>query len=202
MYLIGPRGCGKTTVGQQLAKRLGWAWNDLDQLIQEAAGRSIAEIFSQQGQTAFRDLESEQLQNQAHQAAQVVSLGGGAVLRQENQQLIRQTGFVIFLNADIDSLVLRVAADPHSARMRPALIANASTNDTEATTDDLPTIQRKMRDEMQQVLALRMPIYQQTCDLQLDTTNLKPDAIVGQIVRWLPHVDRKFAELNLEHRND
>lgn len=194
VFLIGPRGCGKSTVGQQLAVRLGWNWVDLDQLIQEEAGQSIAEIFAHQGQAVFRDLESAALQRQSLLPPQVISLGGGAVLRKENQEIVHHSGYAVFLIASVETLVQRISDDPASAGLRPPLTGN-----TPSASD--PSLDAgRLRDEVQQVLALRMPTYQQTSDLQLDTTHLPPELVVEQIVRWLPRVDRQFADLVTEGR--
>lgn len=192
IYLIGPRGCGKTTVGQLLAQRLEWTWVDLDQVIQEQAGQSITEIFARQGQSVFRDLESTALLDQAQRSPRVISLGGGAVLRRENQEAIQNSGFTVFLNADVETLVQRISSDPQSAGQRPALNGPIP---SEVPDRDPESARKHLTDEVKQILALRMPVYQQTSDLQLDTTRRSPAEIVEQILRWLPHVNQRFAQL-------
>ena len=86
--MTGIRGTGKTTVGRLLADLLGWKWLDSDDEIQQQTGRSIANIFASEGEEGFRDLESQVVKKTASLENHVISLGGGAVLREENRDLI------------------------------------------------------------------------------------------------------------------
>jgi shikimate kinase len=121
VVLIGYRGAGKTTVGQLLAARLGLSFVDTDALVAQRAGRSIADIFAESGEAAFRDLEADVIQAVAAQAGIVLSAGGGAVLRDENVRALRACGAVFWLTADADTLWARMRADPASAQQRPRL---------------------------------------------------------------------------------
>jgi len=106
--LVGFMGAGKTTIGQALAAKLGWRFVDLDDLIVKRGGRTIPEIFQQDGEVAFRDLEQQLLQ-QAIRPSQaggaVLSLGGGAFIDNTNQQLLRENGIpAVFLDASAEEL--------------------------------------------------------------------------------------------------
>ena len=89
LSLIGYRGAGKTTIAARLAERLGWAWLDADDELEERAGRTIADIFAADGETAFRDLEAEIAAELSGRADVVLAWGGGVVLREENRRCIR-----------------------------------------------------------------------------------------------------------------
>lgn len=109
VFLVGFMGAGKTTVGKRLARRLGWRFIDLDDLIVARQGRSIAEIFADSGEPAFRATETEVLRGlleelTAHQPA-VVALGGGAFVQPENARMLQQHGSpVVFLDASLAEL--------------------------------------------------------------------------------------------------
>lgn len=117
VVLTGPMGSGKTSVGQLLADRLGWLFVDLDALIVKQTGKSINAIFSEAGETAFRQLEHDQLAALVGRTRIVVSTGGGAVINPENRRLMRLIGPVVNLTAPLESLVARLA----SADDRPLL---------------------------------------------------------------------------------
>lgn len=104
--LIGMPGSGKTTVGKQLAAQLGKKFVDLDAEIERQTGRSIAQIFAQDGQQAFRQTEAELVKQFASQSGQVLSCGGGVVLRPDNVRRLRQNGPVILLERPLDQLEL------------------------------------------------------------------------------------------------
>src|SRR5882762_6964820 len=97
--LIGYLGTGKTTVARQLALALGWDWVDADVEVELRAGRSIAAIFADRGEPAFRDLEATILADLIGRDREVLALGGGIVLRATNRTLLDQAGHVVWLIA-------------------------------------------------------------------------------------------------------
>ena len=101
VVLIGMPGCGKSTVGRALARRQGKAFLDLDRLIEERAGKSIPAIFAQEGEEAFRTLESWAVREAGARTGCVISTGGGAVTRPENRDPLRQNGVVVHLTRDL-----------------------------------------------------------------------------------------------------
>ena len=104
LVLVGMPGCGKTTVGMELARISQRPFLDLDDEVVRRAGRSIPEIFSRDGEQAFRDLESQALADACAGSGQIISTGGGAVLREDNRAAMRRTGQVYFLRRDLDAL--------------------------------------------------------------------------------------------------
>lgn len=164
VYLIGYRGVGKTTIAPVLARRLGWIAMDLDQQIEVQERISIAEIFQERGETAFRQLETALLKEIASQSNCVVSTGGGIILDPANRKLLRETGTVIWLTANPETLLQRIEQDNIK---RPAL-------------SSLP-----MLDEITTLLNQRTPLYQATAHYVVQTENIKTDDVVAQIVQLL-----------------
>jgi len=111
IFLVGFMGAGKTSVGKALSQRLGWPFVDLDDRIEEQAGRSIEEIFRALGETAFREMEHAALRNlceELRQSARVVALGGGAFVQPANLALIEGlAAHTVFLDAPVDELLRR-----------------------------------------------------------------------------------------------
>ena len=105
LVLIGMPGSGKSAVGRILAERTGLSFADTDQLITEKAGKAISDIFRENGEPAFRNLESAVIRDLSKQGGQIISTGGGAVLRPENVTALRQNGRLFWLNRDPDALV-------------------------------------------------------------------------------------------------
>lgn len=126
IVLIGFMGSGKSTVGKVLAPRLGKKFVDLDHMIVERAGRSIADIFATDGEAAFRQMESQVLADVLANTEQVISTGGGAVLAEANRQLMRENGLVVWLRTDVDVLIQRMQYDT----TRPLLQGDAKANIT------------------------------------------------------------------------
>ena len=104
IVLIGMPGCGKTTVGQALAERLGRPFVDLDEELVRRAGRTIPEIFAHQGEAAFRALEHEVVRDMGARTGLVISTGGGVVTRRENFAPLRQNGVILHLRRALDHL--------------------------------------------------------------------------------------------------
>lgn len=169
ILLIGYRGCGKTTIGRKLADRLWQPFVDTDDLVVQKAGKSIKDIFEQDGEPHFRDLESVVLIEALGLQDVVLSLGGGAVLREANRRAIRASGHkVIYLRSDPATLHRRIQEDAATASMRPALTALGGTEE-----------------EVAQVLAQREPLYRQTMTAELEVTHLTPEEAVVYIVRLM-----------------
>src|SRR5215472_4766753 len=102
-------GAGKSTTGWLLAQRLGWPYLDSDEEIQRQTGRTVPEIWKSEGEAAFRVEESKALAEACHSPTPVVvSVAGGAVLDPENQRLIRRSGLVVWLRAEVVTLARRV----------------------------------------------------------------------------------------------
>src|SRR3954468_14693913 len=112
IFLIGYRGTGKTSVARELAARLGYDWIDADEIVEQEAGKTIATIFAEDGEAAFRDWESRVVDELSRRRRTVVALGGGAVLREENRKAIAAVAPVVWLTAAVDTILTRLAADP------------------------------------------------------------------------------------------
>src|SRR3954453_17638729 len=107
--LLGYRGSGKTSIGRKLADRLWLKFVDTDEMIVAAAKKSIKEIFENAGENAFRDLETEAVKKACGLSDHVIALGGGAILREENRKLIRDSGFKrVFLRCEPQVLLQRI----------------------------------------------------------------------------------------------
>jgi len=132
VVLIGLSGSGKTTVAKLLARRLGWRFVDTDHEIERRAGQSVAEIFGQQGEPAFRALESEVIQDTCARSHQVIATGGGAVIDAGNRARLVDGNLVIWLDSTAERLAERLA---HSVSRHPRpLLASA---DLAARLDEL-----------------------------------------------------------------
>lgn len=164
IILIGARGAGKTSVGRRLAQRLQRPFVDTDERIERLTGRSVRELFAERGETGFRDLESKSLRQALLENGQVVSIGGGAVVRDENRNCLRTSGLCVWLTAPAAELARRVAADQRGAEARPALTTLAPA------------------EEMERLLEERSPLYAQLADLTLDTTDRDIEQIVDTIL--------------------
>jgi shikimate kinase len=164
IFLIGYRATGKTTVAQLLAERLGRDWIDADDEIERRAGKSIADIFAEDGEQAFRDLEAEVVAELCRWRRAVVALGGGAVLSEANRTAIRLAGVVVWLTATIDTLQRRLAADASTSSRRPNLTTSGG------------------RAEIETVLATREPIYRACATFEVDTEDKAPAEIVDEIL--------------------
>ena len=122
LVIIGFMGTGKSTVGKILAQNLEWTYKDTDHEIEQAAGCSIAELFRSKGEATFREIESETIGYILARSQQVVATGGGCVLAEHNRALMQRCGFVVSLNASVETIVSRV----DQAKDRPLLTGDTS----------------------------------------------------------------------------
>lgn len=106
--LIGFMGCGKTTIGKQLAKALDMKFIDIDKMISMREKKSIPEIFSEKGERYFRDLERQIIEEESYENNIVISTGGGAIIDNENIKNLKKSSFVVYLDATIECIYDRV----------------------------------------------------------------------------------------------
>jgi len=163
-FLIGYRCTGKTTVGKALAERLGLDFIDADDYLVEKAGKTIKEIFAEDGEPAFRDLEEQCLAEIARRSNIVVAAGGGAVMRPANVRRMKAAGTIVLLEADADTIYSRITGDPKTDTQRPGLT------------------QKNQYDEIIHLLEYRRPCYHAAADIILDSSELTPDQLVDAIV--------------------
>ena len=110
IYLYGPPGSGKSTTGRILAERLNLPFYDLDEEIQVRSGKTVARIFAQQGETAFRELERQEMEYLSSRGKSVVALGGGALLAPAARRLAEASGTIVYLQADHQEILARIMA--------------------------------------------------------------------------------------------
>jgi len=175
--LIGYRGTGKSTVAALLGDILGCGWCDADIVLEQQLGCSIASLVRERGEPVFRDEEAVVLADLLRRFPGVLSTGGGAVLRVENREALRELGRpIVWLTAPAEVVRQRLAADPTTAARRPALaVPTAGT----ATTFGDPL------SEVTAALADREPLYRACADFQVDTSIATPAAVAAQIASWL-----------------
>jgi shikimate kinase len=118
VYIIGFMGSGKSTAGKKLASFLGWSFIDLDRKIEEKAGKTIAQIFSQHGESHFRSIETDLLRNVGSSVKTVVSTGGGTPCHGDNMDFMLQTGLTVYLKMTPSQLAGRLMK---STNERPLL---------------------------------------------------------------------------------
>jgi shikimate kinase len=159
--LIGPPGAGKSTVGRVLAQRLSVPWHDTDAAIVAAQRRSIAEIFVDDGESAFRAIEMAEVGRALADCDGVLSLGGGAPMQPGAKELLAGHT-VVFLDVGIADAAKRVGFD----RSRPLLGVNP-------------------RAQWSRIMAERRPTYEALATLRVDTAGRAPDEVVEEIAGWL-----------------
>ncbi len=168
IILLGARGSGKTTVGRSLARATGRGFIDLDEILIERAGLSIAEIFKRYGQPWFRRLESRVLRDALRAASSrslIIATGGGVVVRQVNRQWMKRAKHTcVYLKCDVAELHRRVAGDASSAMNRPALTGVSGI------------------EEVSVLLGQREPHYVALADIVVDVSTLDTSSVVERVL--------------------
>jgi shikimate kinase len=152
-------GSGKTTVGKVLADFLGCPFMDLDDLVVKKAGKSIPDIFAQDGEPAFRELEAQILRKTVAKYAEstaVLALGGGAVLAPASAALLHEKTVCIYLRATLDTLLARLEGETAGRPLADASLADRLTS--------------------------REPLYEKTAHVIVDTDGLSPDEVADEII--------------------
>ena len=161
VFVTGFMGAGKTTVGRLLAERLGWDFADSDQLLEAQTGQTIAALFADRGEAAFRDMEAATIRAHITRDHGVLALGGGALERPQTRDLLSSLphSLLIFLDAPFDVLVSRCSDQPN-APVRPVLAD---------------------RTRLQERWTARLPWYRQA-HLTVNTEGCSPDQVAARIL--------------------
>lgn len=161
IYLIGPMGAGKSTIGRMLAKELARPFLDSDHVIEERSGADIPWIFDVEGELGFRDRESQVIKDICTQKGVVMATGGGAVGRSENRRQLSTNGFVVYLSTPVAIQLQRTEKDKRR-----------------------PLLQRADREEvLTRLLEERDPLYRSIADLVLDTATMSPRQVIKKIIQ-------------------
>ncbi|MEW6261073.1 MAG: shikimate kinase [Thermodesulfobacteriota bacterium] len=180
LYLIGFRCSGKSTIARLLSDRIGLAAVDTDSCVVERCGCSITDWVKERGWTAFRTLETDVLQEISRlKTHQVVATGGGIVLYENNIEVMKRSGFVVWLRIRPETAASRMTADPNSPGLRPGL------------TGEDPIA------EIHHLLQERSPLYASAADRVIDCDEMRPEAIAQTILRWIQEI-RLWPEILLE----
>ena len=156
-------GSGKTTVGEALAKAIGWNFIDTDSVIVERARKPIYQIFSEDGEKHFRGIESEVVQEVCELESTVISFGGGVLLDPQNTAMITKSTVIVLLQASIDSVLSRTSSD----HTRPLLEVGSELR----------------RERIMSLLSERAEQYRETADMEFDTDEMNVDEIISEITR-------------------
>lgn len=159
VYLVGPMGAGKSTIGRVLAAELHLSFRDSDRVIEERTGADIPWIFDMEGEEGFRDRESAVLVELAQTQGAVIATGGGIILRQQNCEIMKASGYLCYLTASIEQLVERTARD----KKRPLLQVE------------------NPRQKIIELLALRDPLYRAAADFIINTDRRSPKLVAQEI---------------------
>jgi shikimate kinase len=160
IYLIGLMGAGKTTIGRQLAKALKLPFYDSDKAIEERTGVDIPTIFEFEGEEGFRDREQKMIQQLTQMNGIVLATGGGAILREENRRMLKENGFIVYLQCSVDRILERTRRDTQ----RPLL-----------KTDN-------PRERIESLFAQREPLYLSCADFKVDTGTMQSKEVVNRIL--------------------
>jgi len=159
--LIGFMGTGKTAVGKALAAKLGREFVELDSFIEQKAGKSIPEIFQQDGEIGFRELEIEATKEVSDQKNAIIACGGGAVLNKINIDRLRKECVIVYLTASPEVILKRTSNDKNE---RPLL----------KVADRAPQIKELLR--------FRQPYYERAADIKIDTSKLNINSVAERIM--------------------
>ena len=170
--LTGFMGTGKTAVGKALAEKLGKEFVEMDALIEQKAGKTIPQIFEQDGEIRFRELEIEVTKEISGKKNTVIACGGGVVLNKINIDRLKQGCIVVQLTASPEAILKRTSVD---ATDRPLL-----------RTD-------KQAQNIRELLRFRKPFYERAADMAINTSKLDIDSVAEQIIKKL----KKHESFNL-----
>jgi len=163
LFLVGPMGAGKSTIGKRLAHRLQLDFADSDKEIENRTGASIALIFELEGEQGFRQRESSIIDEFSNRDKIVLATGGGAILSSANRDLLRRLGTTIYLQTSVESQLQRTSRDSK----RPLLQTENPGK------------------KLQELLTIRDPLYRELADIIVRTDGRHVNAVVSDIIRQI-----------------
>lgn len=163
IYLVGPMGSGKTTIGQRLAKLLGLEFLDSDHELEAQTGASVGLIFDVEGEKGFRTRETRMLRKLTARTGVLIATGGGAILNDENRRMLRETGLVVYLQTSVSQQLRRLSRD----RTRPLL----QTGDR--------------REKLTRLAEERNPLYREIADIEFPAQNRSPGSVAEELARTI-----------------
>jgi shikimate kinase len=165
--LIGYRGTGKSTLAFPLAEQLGWTAIDADVELERRAGRTIREIFDTDGEPEFRRWERETLADLLTRDRLIVAAGGGAVMNSDTRKEFKAAGPVVWLKAGIDTIERRILGDETTTERRPNLTSTGG------------------RQEIEDLLAIRNPIYKEAASITIETDYQESNELKAKSIEQL-----------------
>ncbi len=175
VVLIGFRAAGKSAVGRRVAEQLGWPFLDTDLKVEACTGRTIAQIFEEEGEAGFRKKEGHVVREATASDRTVIAVGGGAIQNPENAVALSGNGYIVLLTASVAAIEKRMQLDTTSLTSRPAL---TGFNPLE---------------EVEHMLAARNTAYRELCDVTVDTTEKTLEQVTQEVmdrIRALPAMER------------
>ncbi|HED33680.1 MAG TPA: shikimate kinase AroK [Gammaproteobacteria bacterium] len=169
IFLIGPMGAGKTTMGRQIARRLRMDFEDSDHAIEAQTGADIPLIFEKEGEPGFRKREIAAIDTLTQRSNLVLATGGGAVLAEKNRQHLKNRGIVIYLHSNIKHLLERVRHDTS----RPLL-----------QTDDPAA-------KFREIMKIREPLYRETADIVINTGQQSIRSVINVMLGRIKSYQKK-----------
>ena len=158
IYLTGFMGAGKTTIGKELAAKLALPVYDTDQEIEKREGKTIASIFAVEGESRFRELESQMLKELPKEDC-IITTGGGIILKEENRNWLKENGLSVYLHCDPDEIAKRLEND-----------------------ETRPLLSGERKKELHELFYSRLPLYREA-EWTLETTGKTVSYIIDEIIR-------------------
>ena len=163
VVLIGFMAAGKTEVGRALATQLGFEFFDTDEIVAAESGRTVEEIFTAEGEPAFRSLERDAVVRAAARPKRVIACGGGAILSVRNYGVLKGAGPIVYLRTSADELIARLGRG-----------------------EGRPLLRGDPAQAVPRMLAERAPAYETAADLVVDTDGRAPGEVAAEIAERLP----------------
>ena len=167
IYLVGPMGAGKSTIGRLLSAELKLEFKDSDKEIEDRCGCNIPWIFDVEGEAGFRDREAMAIDEITQESNVLMATGGGAVLRPENRMALKNRGTVVYLKTSVEQQLARTGKDKN----RPLL--------------QIPN----PREVLSRLMAARDPLYQEVADITIQTDDRNPKYVVQEVLKRLQQLN-------------